>query len=643
MRDKLVSRMAEFAALLLIPISILLGDFQFRWIQESAREPIAFAGWFSLSVLLSVVLWWSIVTVARGSKHRAWFLPATILPLGILVVASWRFRTVRHFDPAATVVAFILEEPMYSLELATGGVAPGWLAAIVLLPLIWLALGLYHASHEPPSPRTRWTAGGCLIAVPFIVWLGFPSVVENPWTPYPTDIRTLKVGEQGVRYYSQGVSSMKVIPTERTEPADVEASDGPSVLLVLGESVRNDRTNPWGEPGRATTPRLQQLADERPDETFAFQRHDASTAATFGSGVGILMGKYFSAGTDVLRRAPVVWQYADAAGYETFLVSAQPWSWANLREFYVQNQPPDHFWDARELGLASVNDAGGDDIEAAAKVVELLEGLEPSQPFMGVFQLNASHFPYHSLPDVAWPLDSPIDRYDASLARSDAAFGRVVDALERTGRLDSTVIVFVSDHAIEMTTAEHRAEHAHMRATDPALFHGARVSSCEPVFVRTPLMLFVPEDVQSKHGLDRQTLQANTDRLTSHVDILATLLDLWDLAPAEPIDGSSLLEPIPNDRLVYCFTGTRVQSVSGIGIHGSDRYVYLRANLRRPYTYDTVGGADFHRRRLGGTMTARDEALIEQACADSSDARRVLDGLSGAFDLDSLPCVRASE
>jgi glucan phosphoethanolaminetransferase (alkaline phosphatase superfamily) len=638
-RDEWVSRIAEFAALALIPGSILLGDFQFRWIEENAHEPRVFIGWFSFAVALSLAFWWGLNTAVRGTRARYWVLPATVFPFGVLIVASWRFRTVRHFDPAATVVAFILEEPIYSLELAAAGVAPGWTAAIVLLPAAWLALSLFYASRTAPPQRTRLIAGLCAIAVPPIVWLGFPSVVENPWTPYPTDMRVLKVAEQGVHYYSQGVSSMKVVPTERDTPESVQDRDGPSVLLVVGESVRNDRTNLWGEPGRVTTPRLKQLADERPGEVFAFQRHDASTAATFGSGVGILLGKYFATDAEVLRRVPVIWQYADAAGLESFLVSAQPWSWASLREFYVQNQPPDHFWDARELGLESVNDAGGDDLAAAEKVVDILENeLDDGEPFMGVFQLNATHFPYHSLDDVDWPLDSPIDRYDASIARSDRAIGRVIDALERTGRLDSTVIMFVSDHAIEMNTPEHKAGHAGMRKADPALFQGARVSSCEPIFVRTPLMLFVPEAVQSTHGLDRDALAGNTQRLTSHVDVLTTVLDLWDVEPAEPLDGRSLLEPLEEDRLVYCFTATRVPSVRGVGIHADDRYVYLRANLQRPYAYDVDDPDTFHRRRLGGTITADDEALIRRACADSPQARGVLDELADTFELDSLPC-----
>jgi hypothetical protein len=648
-----IARVAQWAAALLIPLSILIGDFEFRWVHEHAREPIVFWQWFLSSVGLSIMLWVGLITLVRHSKLRFVVLPLVVVPAGILIIASWRFRVVRHFDPAATVVAFIFDEPMYVMELASAGFSPGWTAAFILIPLGWLAVALYASSDQvgaqAPSPLTRALAATAVVAVPLSVWLGWPSVIENPWTPYPTDIRLLKIGEQGVGFYRAGASSFMVKPAKRDRVApvvpkqlaseQVDQRQRPSVLVILGESVRNDRTQLWGTPGRQTTPRLAALERDHPDETFVFQRHTASAAATLAAGMGVLLGKYFSAPDDQLRRAPVIWQYAQAAGMETFLVSSQPWDWANLNGFYVEHQPPDHFYDSTRLGLDVLNDAGGDDLKAADKVVELIsEDIPSDQPFMGVFQLNATHFPFHPSQDVSWPIEDTVARYDAALARTDAAIGEVFDALEHTGRLESTVVIFVSDHAIEVAGLGDARDHDSIRSQEPAMFQGARVSSCEPVFVRTPMLIFVPTSVQERFDLDRAQIAGNTRKLTSHVDVLPTVLDLWSIAAQTPLDGQSLLEPIGADRLVYCFPATRVPQLAGVGIQDEDRYVYLRANLSRAHVFDVDQADVFGRRRLGKTLDAGGIKTIEQACQQPTPARGVLERLKAELDLDEVSC-----
>lgn len=636
-------RLARIGALLLIPLTILIGDFEFRWVQEHAREPLVFWPWFLGSVGLSVALWWGLVNLVKGSRLRWIVLPLVVMPLGVLIVASWRFRTLRHYDPAATVVAFLIEEPLYAIELALAGVSPGWLAALVSVPIGWLAAALYGASGgaeaESPSRSRRLVAGAAVLSVPLMVWTTWPSVVENPWTPYPTDIRLLKVGEQGVSFYSQGVSSIMMRPAQRNGVAPVEAQERPSVLLILAESVRNDRTQLWGDPGRQTTPRLAEFSQSRPDEVFAFQQHTANAAATLASGIGLMLGKHYAAPADVLRSAPVVWQYAQAAGMETFLVSAQPWGWANLTGFYIDHQPPDAFWDAEALGLEVVNDAGGDDLQAADKVVELIgDASAKAEPFFGIFQLNATHFPYHALDEVSWPIEGSVDRYDAAMARSDAAVGKVLRALEEKGKLDSTVVIFVSDHAVELNEAKYREGHQALRRDEPAMFQGARVSSCEPVYARTPMLMYVPEKWQKRLGLDGTTLAANTDKLSSHVDILPTVLELWSMPPHVNLDGQSLLVPVPEDRLAYCFTASRVPEVRGVGIHAADRYVYLRKNLSRPHAFDIEGLESFESRRMGEPLEERDGTLIERACRESTAAREVLGELDEKFELAGVPC-----
>jgi hypothetical protein len=139
-------------------------------------------------------------------------------------------------------------------------------------------------------------------------------------------------------------------------------------------------------------------------------------------------------------------------------------------------------------------------------------------------------------------------------------------------------------------------------------------------------------------GVDRDVLAANTGKLSSHVDILPTVLELWSMPPVVEPDGQSLLHPAPDDRLTYCFTASRVPEVRGVGIHAADRYVYLRKNLNRPHAFDVEGLESFESRRMGEPLEARDEALIERACRESSAAREVLGELDEKFGLAGVPC-----
>jgi hypothetical protein len=625
--EQILSGTARWGAAALVPLMILIGDSEIRWVDEHAVEPLVFWPWFGASVLLSVAFWCALAVLVRGLRRRALVLAPVALAAALAVISAWRFRLVRHFDPSAKVVAFVLEEPVYALDLARAGVAPAWLGLLGLLAGAWFGLLWYASGGEPVTPKMRAIAGAVLVAVPLSVGLFFPSSVQNPWMPYVGDIRLVKVFEQGVKFRLQGAGSVVFESAERDDVEPVDDAERPSVLLILAESLRNDRTSVWGDPPHDTMPRLQTFVDQRPDQAFVFEDHTANSAATLKSGMAILLGKYQAAPAEVLRTMPTVWQYAEAAGMQSFVVSAQSWDWSNLQDFYVTNQPPDYFFDARSLGLEVNNDSGGDDIEAAEKVVELLDDeLDDERPFFGLFQLNVTHYPFLPADDVAWSTDNSRGRYDASIVRSDAAVGMVLDALADSGRLEDTVIVYISDHGIELHSEADRHHHSSIRSEEPSMFHGARVASCEPVFVRTPLLIYVPERWQRALSVDPRTLRANTRRLTSHVDVLATILDVWSMPPGDELDGVSLLEPVDPDRLVYCFTPRRIPELTGLAVRERRRLVYARQNLSRPHAWPTDEAEVFERRSLGLPLDDADEALIERA-AGERQARRILEEL----------------
>jgi iduronate 2-sulfatase len=103
----------------------------------------------------------------------------------------------------------------------------------------------------------------------------------------------------------------------------------------------------------------------------------------------------------------------------------------------------------------------------------------------------------------------------ACISFYDAQIGRLVEAIEKKGIRDDTIIVVTTDHGF--TTGEHG--------------YWGKHNMWEPSF-HIPLVINVP-------GYKPE--QKNTQRLTEHVDIYPTLCDLCGLDKPDYLEGSSLV------------------------------------------------------------------------------------------------------
>lgn len=113
-----------------------------------------------------------------------------------------------------------------------------------------------------------------------------------------------------------------------------------------------------------------------------------------------------------------------------------------------------------------------------------------------------------------------IQAYHASITFADAQIGRILDALERSGAADNTIVVFTSDHGY------HMGEHGHWLKT--TLFENA---------ARIPLIIAGPGVTAAGQS---------TTSFAELVDLYPTLGDLAGVSPPSYLSGVSLA-PILKD------------------------------------------------------------------------------------------------
>ena len=245
--------------------------------------------------------------------------------------------------------------------------------------------------------------------------------------------------------------------------------EGPSVLLISLDTVRADYTSLLGHP-RETTPNLDRLAAEG----VTFERAYAMTSTTGPTHGTLFTGRYAPAhgvhhnGVPLAPEERTLAEHLEARGYRTagfvssFVLSGRfgfaqgfdLWDEAFSRE---GSSLPMGSWEGHEVP------GGGFDriaAETTRRAVAWLGARADAQPFFLFVHYFDAHEPYTPQPEFeaafpAAPGASPeqveVARYEAEIAQQDAQLGVLLEALERAGRADDTIVVVVSDHGQGLT------------------------------------------------------------------------------------------------------------------------------------------------------------------------------------------------
>jgi arylsulfatase A-like enzyme len=145
------------------------------------------------------------------------------------------------------------------------------------------------------------------------------------------------------------------------------------------------------------------------------------------------------------------------------------------------------------------------------------------------------------------------DVYDSGVAYADRQFARLLEALERTGQRENTVVIVTSDHGELL--GEHGGRSSHASLYDENLM--------------VPLIVAAPGGAAG----------SVVERQVGVVDVTPTALELLGVAPPEEIDGVSLAPIV---------LGGEIEGAAEVWSHAgmNNRGLSLRTDNRDKYVYN---------------------------------------------------------
>jgi arylsulfatase A-like enzyme len=426
----------------------------------------------------------------------------------------------------------------------------------------------------------------------------------------------------------------------------------PNILLVVFDTTRAQQMGAWGYP-LDTTPNLDQLAArgvrfENFYSNASWTRPGFAAIFTgrYGRSVGVYEERFDRLPEDAITMA----EYLQDRGYLTLGVTSNP----NTNELFGFSQGFDEYADSVEnwrwmkevAGKAQLGDGVAPHETAAqvnARVVQLLARhaeATAAQPYFLHLVYMEPHTPRYppqhhldALAQQAAGLTPPLERakiiqeYDAELRSADEEFGRLLEVLQASGRMENTLVIVTSDHGEGLlSNPEYPGSRGHGHYLTEAL-------------TRVPLIIQHPSLPAGKVVVP----------MASTIDLLPTLAALiGDPVDAASVDGRSLVaelrgEPV-NAAAVPVFSETDMGPFRKVSLRTESHTFIVNDDA---WTYQETGAHELRRLKpkyrakllavpheelyLRSEIEAPSRNLLTQQPAIASRLRAMLDKLEQTY------------
>lgn len=522
------------ALLAAVAVGVPLVDLAMRG-EQIASWPRATIAAYAATAVLGGVLWVTLVIAA--ARPHAWLARVLLVAGATMAVGAQLYFFGRYhafLNPRAVLVGTSM---MPSVRQQLWSDRGSFLRAVALpvAAAVLLPVAVRRWASGLPTRRGMMALDlgvGSLLVATFVL----PVAGGNEQAASPDVLYLASLGRLAYARWDHDDAVSRAHPGHRTPiPVPrVAAEPRRSVLLVVTESVRGADTCSAVAEDCPTNPYTNALLPDRLGLT-QMRALDSTTAVSLAV---LWAGLPPTASREALHTAPLLWEYAHAAGFDTAYWTAQNMFFANSGT-WLEGVPVSRWVSATDLDADATYEVGADDGKLVDVVLRDLPGM--GAPFVGVVHLSNTHFPY-----VIDDNDAPFqpqshafgagdtvkvrNRYLDAIRRQDAIVARLVRGVRAMLGGDKVAIVFVSDHGEQIRERG-------------AIGHTWGVYDEE---VRVPFWIDAPRGMLS--DAQEETLRSLRDVPVTQLDVLPTVLDVmgvWDAPQIAPfrrdMPGQSLL------------------------------------------------------------------------------------------------------
>ncbi|HEX7926751.1 MAG TPA: sulfatase-like hydrolase/transferase, partial [bacterium] len=495
----------------MVPVLVIAAtDLAVRWrkVAEWNRLEVLLYG---VSVLFALAC---IRVVARLLPDRLHH-PRLYWPIAAVLGGVSGFILLVHFDyyayfgvhPEIIGIGHLVGEPTEALSVMLDEFSP--LRAVAFVALVLAGTWAWRvATDPPPGRRTFWICG---VLVVVLIPVFHQNVSMSPGNFLPS-VNLVFTSTKAIQYAVQGRGEFRRMQVSTRIPVPPQPSKPPyNVLFLVNESLRARETGYNGYT-RDTTPNVDAFLQAHPRTTFSFSQCFTNSTKTSESVPSILTGVHPVEDYRKLHQYPLFYEYMKAfPDTRSFLYAAHGYNVANFR-FFLRTPRLDDLVYQENSGHPRFNSLGMDDRFLVPPFEKTLAGLPASTRFVGILHMNGPHYPYQ-VPeaDLKWGRATRQDQYDNSIRYQDNTIGAFLRVLEKSGRLDNTIIFSTSDHG------EAFSEHG---------VQGHRRTFYEEI-VHIPCWMHLPESLAQTHGV---VVRANLGTNVTNLDWVPTLVDLLGLS-----------------------------------------------------------------------------------------------------------------
>jgi glucan phosphoethanolaminetransferase (alkaline phosphatase superfamily) len=520
------------------PLAILLFDFMRRRTRIVEFEGAEIAFYFA-SGALGVVIWSCLLAAATRTRGPGRWAVRFVIVLAALLAVGSQIYTFSRYGAYMNHRA-VLVGTSFLPSIGQQLWFDRWSFARALLPAVGVAVAVPAIALRLAPLRRAARAWLCVdLAIIAAIIAAFVSPERGAEQGQPPDMMYVSAMGQLMRArWDHNETVERVHPGARTPepvpPFVAKPTKPRNVVMVITESVRAQSVCVEYTPDCKYTPFSNAVVRDR----LPLKQMRALDSTTAISLAVMWNGLYPTESRRDQHTAPILWEYANAAGIETAYYTSQNLLFGNSG-LWLEGQRWTRHVSATQIEQDATYEIGADDGKLVDYVIGDIGKLK--EPYVAVVHLSNTHFPYKIDPDdmpftpqemTAGPgyENEILNRYQDSIHMQDKAFGRLLKNLVARPEADRTVIVYVSDHGEQMREKG-------------AVGHTGTLFEPE---IRIPFWIHAPAGTLTE--TERASLVALRDTPVTHLDVFPTMMDLlgfWDAPELAPFRaraaGKSLL------------------------------------------------------------------------------------------------------